>query len=89
MIKKLLQYDANKEIRDNKGRTPLDLAVEKNKTNIIELIKYSSNMCCSISVFRPGLKKVEKSYLNVLLFIFLHITFQISTIAIVLPCKTC
>ncbi len=87
LIKKLLQYNANKDIKDKKGRKPLDLAIEKNKNMIVELIKDSDSSCCQLSVFRPGIKKVHKSYLNVILFILLHITFQISTLLLVLPCK--
>ena len=38
IIKRLLQKGANKYLRDNRGRTPYDLALEKNKIQIGEFL---------------------------------------------------
>ena len=43
IIKKLLQYGADKTIKDNKGRTAYDIAKDRNKTTILDLIADNRN----------------------------------------------
>ena len=87
IVKKLIQYGANIEIRDKKGRSPYDIAVEKNKNTIIELLKEADNSCCEISLLKPNVRRIEKNYFNLIFFILIHLLVQISSLFIVLPCK--
>ena len=43
IIRKLLQKGADKRIKDNKGRTPYYLALEKNKNFLLEMLKDKTN----------------------------------------------
>ena len=76
---------ANLAQKDYQGRTPLQLAIEKNKLNIVEML--SDRKYLERFFFVPQLFKTENSYVNVSIFFFLHIFAQIIVILILLPCN--
>jgi len=76
IVMKLLQSGANADIKDNKERTPLDLANSKRYKEIIEILK--NNQSCQACNFKAPVKQIKKSKKN----IFLVILFQFITIAI-------
>ena len=41
-----LLYALSSDARDNKGRTPLDMAIENNTSAAIYLMNHGSSMCC-------------------------------------------
>jgi hypothetical protein len=80
IVMKLLQSGANADIKDNKKRTPLDLANSKGYKEIIEILK--NNQSCQICNFKAPVKQIKKSIKNIIL-VFL---FQIITL-IILYCS--
>jgi ankyrin repeat protein len=87
-VKKLIQYGADVNLKDNKDRTPLDLAVEKNKRNIIELLNDSmSSECCQVNFAKRGVRKTTKNHYNLFFFIAIHLLVQAGVGIIILPCN--
>ena len=74
IIKRLLQKGANKYLRDNRGRTPYDLALEKNKTQIAEMLKDKS--LCQMCIVKMPLEKVEKNKTNIIFFYTIHLIIE-------------
>ena len=63
-----MQHGAKKNIVDNKGKTSLELAVEKEKSLIAEMLNEKSikfNFC----QIKPSLEKVERNNINIIFFI--------------------
>ena len=81
----MLQKGADTKITDNKGRTPYDLAVAKNKLTIIEMLKEKTD--CQLCVFKAPLHKVEKNSFNIIFFFLLHFLIESSVFFALLPCK--
>jgi hypothetical protein len=84
IIKKLLQKGAEKKIKDNKGRTPYDLAISKNKTSIIDMLK--DQQTCQLWVFKAPLEKTKKNSLNIIMFFVMHLILEFIVFFIMLPC---
>lgn len=81
----MLQNGADRNILDNKGRTPLNLANEKNKTTIAEMLNLSS-IKCYLCVIKPPLEKVERNNYNIIFFVIVHFLFEsFVTFFILLP----
>ncbi len=85
MIKKLLQKGADKRIKDNKGRTAYDLAIQKNKISILEMLKEKQN--CQLCVFKAPMEKTKNNNLNIILFFGLHVFLEFIVFFIMLPCN--
>lgn len=70
-----MQHGAKKNIVDNKGKTSLELAVEKEKSLIAEMLNEKSikfNFC----QIKPSLEKVERNNINIIFFIGIHLFFE-------------
>lgn len=85
IIKRLLQKGANKHLKDNRGRTPYDLAMEKNKFHIADMLK-DKNLCQMCMVKMP-LEKVEKNKTNIIFFFSIHLVVEPFIIGVSAPCK--
>jgi hypothetical protein len=81
----LIQKGANKTIKDSKGRTPYELAIEKNKTSLVQLLKTRTN--CQICNFKAPMGKVDKSRLNIYLFFIIHFVIELLVFTMILPCN--
>lgn len=81
----MLQKGASRELKDSKNRDPITLATEKNKTKILEMLNEKNGyQLCTI---RQPLEKIEKSRLNIFIFIALHIFVETIAFFINLPRK--
>lgn len=80
-----MQKGANKRQKDNKGRTPYDLALEKNKNFLLEMLKDKTN--CQLFVMKMPLKKLEKNKMNIFSFLLLHICLGFIVLFFIIPCK--
>jgi len=80
-----LQKGANKRQKDNKGRTAYDLALEKNKNFLLEMLKDKTN--CQLFAMKMPLKKLEKNKINILSFLLLHICLGFMVLFFIIPCK--
>lgn len=66
---KLLQNGANPLKEDQKGKTPLQLAIEKNQDDIIQIL--SNVQSCQLCNFKAPVKQLKKSSKNVIcIFVF-------------------
>jgi len=83
MVKKLIQRGADITIKDYKNRTAFDLAVEKHKLKIIEMLKESEG--CQLCICHNPVKKTDRSNFNVYLFIFLHVVIEGVVFFILMP----
>ena len=72
LIKKLIRYGANKNIRDNNNNTPLELAELKKKKISVSILKKGKKICKFI-IIKPPVEKIEKSYFNVIIFFILYL----------------
>ena len=82
IIKKLMQYGANKDINNIHNKSPFMLA--KNKPEILEIFR-KKNICEKL-FFRPDItKKTIYSNQNVLFFIILYILIFILSFSFLLP----
>jgi ankyrin repeat protein len=61
---KLLQSGADPLIRDQKGRTPLELAREKKQADITKILE--NNQSCQFCEFKAPVKQTKKSYRNII-----------------------
>ena len=78
---KLLQNGANSEIKDKKGETPLQLAINKNVNDIADIIR--NNQSCELCNVKAPVKQIKKSIKNiVLIFIVQCLTTFILFIAV-------
>ena len=95
IIKKLLKSGANKNIKDKKGRTPLDLlqneAIGRNikgKDKIEKiLMEGDGNLCGQMCIIRTPLKKIEKSNFNIFFFMIIHIIVEFIAFFLILSGK--
>jgi ankyrin repeat protein len=71
ILRLLLQKGAKTEIRNNKEETPMQLARNRKRIEIYEMLK--NNNKCEISNFKAPVKKIDKSKK----FIFIAIFFKI------------
>lgn len=75
LIIKLLQKGASKDLKDSKDRDPMTLAKEKNKNKIYELLNEKNK--CKLFTMKVPLTKLEKSRVNVYIFLILHLTISL------------
>jgi ankyrin repeat protein len=76
IVMKLLQSGANADIKDNKKRTPLNLAESKGYKEIIDILK--NNKSCQACNVKAPVKQIKKSKKNIILvFVFQCITIAI------------
>ena len=61
---KLLQSGADPLVRDQKGRTPLQLAREKKQADITRILE--NNQSCQLCEFKAPVKQIKKSYRNII-----------------------
>ncbi len=80
-----MQKGADKKIKDNKGRTPYDLAITKNKISMVEMLKEKPD--CQLCVLKAPLQKTDKNSFNIIFFFILHIFIETSVFYGLLPCK--
>jgi ankyrin repeat protein len=80
-----LQKGANKHLKDNRGRTPYDLAMEKNKFQIGEMLKDKN--FCQLCIVKMPLEKVEKNKTNIIFFYSIHILLEPLIIGVSASCK--
>ena len=85
MIKKLLQKGANKDAKDNKGRSPIKLAYEKKNQEIIKL--FSDTVRCQLCAVTSPLQKLEKSSFNIIFFVLIHLFTEAAVFFFILPCN--
>ncbi len=85
MIKKLLYQGADRTIKDNRQRTAIDLAAEKNKNNLVEMLSTKNNL--NICIFRTPMEKLQKSNKNIYLFFLIHFFLAFIMINIIIPCN--
>lgn len=85
IVKKLVQRGADVNMKDIKGRTPYDLALEKNKFVIVDMFKESQG--CQLCICHNPVQKTDRSYFNVILFICLHLFIEGWLFFILLPRK--
>ena len=85
LIKKLLYSGANKRKVDNRNRTPLLLAFEKRKHNIIEMLNDKTS--CHLSFFDKSFERLDRNNRNVIFFYFLVFTVAFFNFFVILPCK--
>lgn len=88
IIKNFLYYGANKNLKDKKQRTAYELAIDKNKFEIAEMIKddrfnYSYPNLLNNAGHISSNKK--KSYSFVILFIIIHLVTQSITFLFIIP----
>ena len=73
IVVKLLQSGAKSDIKDNKGNTPFQLAVNKKQKEIAEVIKNNQN--CELCHLKAPVKQLKKSIKNIILvFLFQALT---------------
>ena len=73
IVMKLLQNGSSSDIVDEKGRTPLDLAISKKQKEITEILK--NNQSCQICNVKAPVKQIKKSSKNIFyVFIFQFLT---------------
>ena len=83
MIKKGADINA----LDNDDRTPLDIAKELNRQNVIDLLSTGHKKGNWISIFqKPPLTREERSYFNIIFFILAHLICEGITFFALLPC---
>jgi ankyrin repeat protein len=87
IIKKLIYYGALLSIVDNKNRKPIDLAINKNKIKIAEMIKNEQSLIDYSKTFtgEHRLHSTKKSNCFIYTFLFLHIVLQSLTFFFILP----
>ena len=88
IIKKLLYEGADLLAENNKSETPYDYALKfdysKIKNLFDEYLEEDTNQVC---ITKPGLRKSKKSYLNITLFVLLHLIGESIIFFLILPCK--
>lgn len=80
---KLIHKGASLDIKDKKGRTPKDLAIEKKAAHIVELFDKSKEI--GMFSLKPPLKKLEKSKINLFSFLILSFLIQFILVMLILP----
>lgn len=85
LVKKLLHKGANKKITDSKGRTAKQLAEQKGKDNISELLE--EKLICSFLVLKNPIEKIERSNSNIYFFLVAHLIAEFLFFTVILPCK--
>ena len=83
-MKKLLQFGARRDVKSNNNLTPVQLARDKEKYNIVELLDEKSCLT-KFFLFRTPMMKVERTSGNVVFFLILHFFVEVSIFFIVLP----
>lgn len=88
IVKKLLQNNIDKSIKDKKNRTAKDLALEKNLPEIYEILKNDHDSKSNgFFMFNVQIKKNLRSRFNIYMFILFHILIEPANFLILLPCK--
>jgi len=72
-------------MKDNKGRTAYDLALEKNKNYLLDMLKDKSR--CRLFDMNMPFEKLEKNKINIISFFLLHIILGFFVLILVIPCK--
>lgn len=85
IAEKLIKKGADLTIKDNKGRTALDIAEELNRANVKTLLNNVNPSITTLFFKQPLLTKHEKSYFNVILFILLHLIFESLVFIFLIP----
>lgn len=88
LIKYLLINGINYELKDNKGRTALDLAKEKHLEESVKVLSTLDSKC-TICTVTPKLKLInnKKSNANIFAFYLFHGVFEFLFFSFILPCK--
>jgi ankyrin repeat protein len=88
LIKYLLINGINYNLKDNKGRTALDLAKEKYLDESVKILSDLDSKCSVCSV-TPKFKLVgnKKSNANIFVFYLFHFLFEFLFFSFVVPCK--
>ncbi len=75
-------------MKNNNNESAYDYAIKYNNEKIKNLfddfLKENKNKVC---IIKPGLRKPEKSSLNLYFFIFLHLLIESIVFFLILPCK--
>jgi palmitoyltransferase ZDHHC13/17 len=85
IIKKLLHKGARRDLKDKKGRTPKQLAEEKGKNLISDMLE--EQITCSLLIIKNPLKRIEKSRFNIWVYLLLNFYCLLMFIGFVLPGK--
>lgn len=85
IIKRLLQKGANKSIKDNKGRTALDISLKNSNHFIIGMLEEKSS--CQIFEKKMPLKKLEKNRIYIFIFFLYYFLSGFSTECFLIPCN--
>jgi len=86
IIKKLLQYNADRTIKDKKGRNPYDLANDKKETEIAQILMDHSDYS-GFCVIKSEIFKNKRSYTNVYIFLILHLFVETGVFFFLIPCN--
>ena len=84
IVSKLLKLGVEKENKDEKGKTPLDLANSYKFKNIIKLIEYEDGLAEFCNIKQPTYN-IKRRKLLMYFFISLYLTIHISTFIFVVP----
>ena len=71
LIKKLIRYGADKNIKDSNDNTPLEIAEMKKKKKIVKILKEGKKIFKCI-ILTPPIQKIERSIINIILFFILY-----------------
>ena len=80
-----MQKGANKHLKDSRGRTPYDLAMEKNKFQTAEMLRDKN--FCQMCIVKMPLEKVEKNKTNIIYFYTIHFLVEPFIIGVPAACK--
>lgn len=80
----MVKKGANKDILDNKGRSPFQIAFDKRKNDVVRI--FTENVRCQLCTIREPYHKVEKSRFNIIFFLILHFVAELFGFFIIVPC---
>ena len=88
IVKSLLQSGANRDIKNKKSKTPLELAQSKRGINntILEMLE-EERTSCHMFVLKIPVQKLDKNNFNIYFFISAHIILESLVFFILLPCN--
>lgn len=61
VVRRLLIKGANKTLRDNKDKTPSDIAKDNDFNNIDKMLSEKNSFFIDYYSVRPGFKKIERN----------------------------
>lgn len=78
IVRYLLLHGADKDLKDLKGKTPLDIAIDNQNRSLIQILKDPGLF--SECGYRPPLRPAKKSYKSLIIFLVLYTGINVVTI---------